>query len=199
MKSKNTILTEEANKIFKNYGDDIDDIILFGSYVKGSNEYNDIDILMIFKKKINKTIETEFKNKLDIPKLDINSITLEELKGDGFIAKEGLYLEGKSLVSGKFLNEILGFTSIAFIRYDISKILGSSRTRLYYALYGRGGSQGFLKEIKARKYSDNIIICDYLVVEKVKEFLEHWKIEYEITPALVPKRLKNVLLLNSKK
>src|SRR3989338_1102180 len=45
---------------------------------------------------------------------DINSITINELKGDGFIAKEGLYLEGKSLISGKLLSESLGFISLAF-------------------------------------------------------------------------------------
>ena len=197
MKSINTILNKAANKILKKFENELDDIILYGSYMKGKEKYNDIDILLIFKNRVNKKIESEFKDELIISefnKFDINSITINELKGDGFIAKEGLYLEGKSLLSGKLLSESLGFISLAFVKYDISKIKGSLRTRLYYSLIGRGVSKGFLSEIKGVRYSNNVIICEYSVIEKLKEFLNHWNIEYEITPSLVPKRLKNIIL-----
>ena len=194
MKSKNIILNNTAKRIAKKYPEELEDIIIFGSIMKGKASPKDIDILIIFKKKINKQIETEFKKETQNLKIDINSITKKELEGEGFVAKEGLYLEGKSLIKNRLLSEILGFSSIAFIKYDISKIKGSLRIRFYYALQGRGKSKGFLSTVGAKRYAESIVVCEYSIIEKIKPFFEQWKIDYKITPALVPKRLKHILL-----
>ena len=189
-KSEN-ILGKIAKKIAKKYFE-IEDIIIFGSYMKGKEKPNDIDVLLIFKQKINKQIELEFK-KLTNLEIDINSTTLKELEGEGFIAKEGLYLEGKSLVTNKKISESIGFVSIAFIKYDISKIKGSERIKFYYALQGRGKEKGFLSKIGAKRYANNLIVCDYSLIEKVKPFFDYWKLDYQVIPSLIPKRLKIIL------
>ena len=173
--------------------DEIADIVIFGSYMKGKDNPNDIDLLIIFKEKINKDIEYGIKKKLS-DKFDINSITLKEFMGDDFIAKEGIFLEGYSISKNKRVSEILSMNSFALIKYNISEIKGSNRTRFYYALLGRNNNEGFLKRLNAKKLSDNIIICKYEDIEKVKEFLYNWNIEYEIIPALIPSRLKEILL-----
>lgn len=187
-------LNKIGKSSFNKYKKDLEDIVLFGSFVKGKESPKDIDLLMIFKNKVDKKIELEFKKEMNIPEADINSITSSELEGEGFIAKEGIYLEGISIVDGKPLNERLGFTSVAFLKYDLSKIKGSERVKFYYALQGRKGSRGFLGSVAAKRYAESVIVCDYDELERLKAFFEHWKIELVVTPALVPKRLKHILL-----
>ncbi|MGE0793500.1 MAG: nucleotidyltransferase domain-containing protein [Candidatus Woesearchaeota archaeon] len=192
MQSIKTTLINFSEKFIKKYQIQLEDIILFGSYMKGKSKPKDIDILLIFKTKIDKKIESEFK-KINISNLDLNSTTLEELQTNNFIAKEGLYLEGLSLKTNASLSSNLGFESFAFIKYDLTNIKGSNRVKFYYALNGRNDNKGFLKTIQAKKYSENVIVCSYNELEKLKDFLNSWKIEYQITPALIPERLKNIL------
>jgi len=158
-----TKLNSHSKKVFIKYKADIQDIILFGSYTKGKVDYNDLDILIIFKKEVIKDAEVMLKNDLNDYKIDLNSITVKELEGDNFIAKEGLYLEGFSLVKNKKISSILGFSSVGLIKYDISKIKGSNRIRFYYALSGRGKNKGILDSLKAKKLSDNIIIAEIII------------------------------------
>jgi predicted nucleotidyltransferase len=182
------------NKELKNFIslNEIDDIILFGSYLKGKEKPKDIDLLIIFKEKINKKIEFEIKTKLN-KKFEINSIIKKELNEDNFIAKEGLYLEGYSFKNKKMLNEILGFNSFAFVKYDLKNIKGSKRIRFYYALMGRNNN-GFITTIKAKRFSDNVIICNYSDIFKLEEFFINWNINYVIIPSLIPKRLSHILI-----
>jgi predicted nucleotidyltransferase len=187
-------LTKEAKLIYNQYQKEIEDIIIFGSYMKSKENYNDIDVLIIFKTKINKKIEVKLKEKFNLKKIDLNSTTLKDLDENNFIAQEGIYLEGKSLITEKSVSEKWGFKSIAFINYDLKKIKGSNRTRFYYALQGRNDQEGYLEKVGAKRYSENVLICDYTIVEKIKTFLDYWKIDYKITPTLIPKRLFKVML-----
>lgn len=185
----------KLNKIFKKYLSikEINDIIIFGSIMKGKESPNDIDILIIFNKKINKKIEQEIRRELN-NRYEINSITKEELDKDIYKAKEGLYLEGYSFSSQKFLKEKIGFESIAYLKYNLKNVKGSLRVRFYYSLIGRGKEKGFLSTIKATKFSENIIVCEYSEIEKLKKYFENWNIEYKIYPSLIPKRLYPIIL-----
>ena len=60
--------------------------------------------------------------------------------------------------------------------------------RFYYSLYGRN-SEGVLKLLRAKKYTDTAILCPSENQEKMKEFFNNWKIEFTETPILIPKRL----------
>lgn len=194
MNSLNTKLNKTAKKLYKQYKEEIEDIIIFGSYMKGKEQPRDIDILIIFKNKVNKQIEAQVNQQINLTGIDVNSVTLKELEDESFIAKEGIYLEGKSLITNKNISEAMGFVSIAFFKYNISKLKGSDRIRFYYALQGRGNEKGFLTQIGAKRYSENVIIFNYSIIEKVKPFFEQWGLDYQITPALIPKRLKRILL-----
>ena len=188
-----TTLVKTAKKIQRAHPDDIFDIVLFGSAMKGKDKPGDIDILIIFTKEVNKKIERALHTELAIPTADVQSITLKELEGNGFVAKEGIYLEGLSLVHNQPLRDSLGFYSVAFIKYSLESIQGSPRVKFYYALQGRKDQKGFLQEIGATRYTDNTLLCPYSLVEPVKTFLDHWNIGYKVTPALVPKRLIPIL------
>ncbi|MFH1589749.1 MAG: nucleotidyltransferase domain-containing protein [archaeon] len=185
---------QAAKKIFEKYGSLLDDILVFGSSMRGEDNPNDVDILIVFKNNVDKKIELEFKKELNISGADINSVSLQELEGDGFIAKEGMYLEGFSLVKDKLISESMGFSSIALIKYSLANIKGSKRISFYYALQGRNEMKGFLSTVGAKRFAESVIICDYNILEKIKPFFEQWNIEFTITPALIPKRLRHLLL-----
>ena len=191
MQSITTNLTKLSKKVLKE-NKEIEDIILFGSFMKGKSKPKDIDILLIFKTKINKSLETPFKQLNE--KIDVNSITKQELDGEGFIAKEGLYLEGLSLKTNKLLANSLGFSSFALVKYSLKNIKGSERVKFYYALNGRN-KEGFLTTIQAKKFSEEVIICDYNKIEQLKDFFNTWNLKYNITPTLIPSRLKNILTI----
>jgi len=195
MQSEITKLTERAKTLIKN-NSEIEDIILFGSYMKGKDKPNDIDLLIIFKNKINKNVESQLKINSTL-NLDINSITLDELNGENFIAKEGLYLEGLSLKNDFLLSKNLGFHSFCFFKYDLSHIIGSERVKFYYALNGRNKQKGILQTIGAKKFSEELIICEYNKLEQLKDFFKTWNLEYELIPSLIPTRLKHLLLTSS--
>lgn len=198
MKLKNIKSNNTLKKLFKKHEDLLEDVILFGSSMKGKYQPKDVDILIIFKKKVDKKVEIELKNTFKSENLkqdiDLNSISLKELEGDNFIAREGIYLEGFSLIKNRQVNETLGFSSVAIIKYDLKNIKGSKRIRFYYALQGRNETKGFLFTIGAKRFAKNVIICDYSVVEKLKSFFEQWNIEIKILPTLIPKRLKHLIL-----
>ena len=185
-------LVKACQWIFKENREQLDDIIVFGSMMKGKEKAADIDILVLFKEKINKQVEGELRKRLE-EGADVNSLTKAEFESEGFIAKEGIFLEGYSLVHDRSISGSMGFASVAFIKYDLKNIIGSKRIRFYYALHGRGG-KGFLKEIGGHRFSENVIVCDYAVVEKTKPFFETWDMEYSVIPALIPARLRHILL-----
>jgi predicted nucleotidyltransferase len=190
MKSLITKLVKDTKKIPKSILVEIDDIVLFGSTLKGKDNPKDIDILIIFKKKVNKEFEYNLKQIYNLNKIQIESITLNEFYTENYIAKEGIFLEGYSLLHNKKINTLYGFNSIAFIKYDIQRLKGSARIKFYYALQGRNKNEGILKKLNAKRFSNNVIIIKYSRIEIIKEFFEYWKLDYKIIPTLIPQRLK---------
>jgi len=61
-------------------------------------------------------------------------------------------------------------------------------------LQGRNENSGFLTSVGARRFAESVIVCDYQVLERIKPFFEQWNIEFIVTPAMIPKRLKHLLL-----
>ena len=60
--------------------------------------------------------------------------------------------------------------------------------QFYYSLYGRTVKGGILKELKAYKFSENMILTPVTNAEKMKEYLEKW-LEFIEIPVLIPSRL----------
>ena len=79
----------------------ISDIILFGSVMRGKKYPNDIDILLVFKGGINKDVEYEITQAASVvnDKVSITSVAEESLKKPTFPAREGYLFEGYSLIN----------------------------------------------------------------------------------------------------
>lgn len=197
MKSLITQLSKTSKLLFKKYKEQIKDIILFGSFIRGKSKPKDIDILIIFKKKINKDIEYELKNLfLNYAKnISLISKTEDESIDPSFDARESLLFEGYSLVNSKFTAEDFGFISFGLFLYNTKSMSNVKKTRFYYALNGRGSAKGIINELDAIKLSDNSILIPINKIESAKEFFEYWDINYKYIPSLIPKRMgkKNII------
>lgn len=186
----NSLLTQ-LTKICKQYKktEEIEDIIIYGSTMRGKQNPNDIDILVLFKNKINKDKEYEIRKKLEqIKKIEIISKTKEQQKEDHFNAREGILFEGYSLLRNKYLCEEQGFKALGLFLYQTKKITNIQKTKFYHALNGRRNTEGLTQKLGIIKLSNNALVTELKNIEQTKEFLDKW-VEYNYIPLLIPERL----------
>lgn len=191
---KNTRFKSEINSFFKANKEEILDIILFGSSIKGKETPADIDLLILYKDKKNIDLSYELKKKLRAKSFEteITDKSYKELFNGSFKAIEAILAEGYSLVYSQFVCEGLGYMNLFLFRYSLKNLNKSERMRFYYGLYGRSGQKGVLKELEAIKFSGAILLCKAESVENMKEFLTGWGIEFLSFPILIPKRMKAI-------
>jgi predicted nucleotidyltransferase len=193
---KNTKFLSEIKKILKEHNQEILDIILFGSCMKGKEKPKDIDLLVIYKS--NKNIDTSYELKKNLKSqgfvVEITDKTYEELLNGSFKAIEGILGEGFSFKSKKLLSESLGYLNFNLFKYNLKRLNKSEKMRFYYSLYGRTkNQQGIIKSLNSIKFSDSIILCPIDKSEEMSEYLKNWNISYTQFPILIPSRLKNIL------
>lgn len=176
------------------------DIILFGSSARGKENPRDWDILVLFEKEIDKTAEYSVRKELeeDYTNISIISKTEKSILEESFDAREGILFEGKSLVSGKRFAQRYGFLSFGAFKYNFEGWSKLKKTKFYYALNGRGKENGIARQLDCVKLSDSLILAPLEKIEKFKEFLDGWKINYHYIPLLLPTRLGRKKILESR-
>lgn len=191
---KNTKFLSEISGFFKENKEEIIDIILFGSILKGKEKPEDIDILILFKEKKNIDLAYSLRKKLEklSLKAEITIKTYKELFDPSFLAREAMLSEGYSLITQKSLSKGLGYTNLFLFKYSLKEFNKSTRMRFYYSLYGRGSGKGMLKELNAVKFSETVLLCPPNNEENMKEYLNSWNIRYKEFPILIPTRIKEV-------
>jgi len=184
-------LSKLGKEFYKKYKNQIDDIVLFGSSVRGKKKPNDVDILIIFTEKVDKEIEYEFKNKIVkiIENVSLISKTSKGIYDSFFDAREAILFEGYSLVSNELLSSKYGFNAYGMFIYSTKELNNSDKTRFYYAFNGRRGEKGFVDSSNAIKLSDNVLLVSLENIEEAKEFFDFNKIEFKYNPTLIPSRL----------
>lgn len=173
----------------RKHADAIKDIILFGSTVRGKNEPGDTDILLLFKDRVDKDIEYEFKRSASIEDLSIISKTEETFYAASFDARDSIIFEGYSLLRKERLSRTMGFDSLGIFIYSTKSLNNAKKTLFYYALNGRRGTKGRMGSLDAIKLSDNILAVPLERVEETKEFFSSHHIEFTYVPSLIPSRL----------
>ena len=153
--------------------------------------------MVLFKKAVNKNAEYKIRKELEkyYKNISIISKTKNSVIEPTFDARESILFEGISLISRKNLAKQYGFDSLGMFKYDLKKLNNTGKTKFYYALNGRSGSQGILDILNGIKLSDNIIFTNIDKIEPMKEFLDSWKINYIYTPLLIPNRMNNKKIL----
>ena len=181
---------ESLKSAFKKFAEkrEIFDVVLYGSAAKGKEDARDTDILLIFNKKsLKERSETgeEFKKIIDkIKNADIKTINLEELFNKDFIARQGILVEGYSLIHSKHFSKLLGFLGYSLFTYNLKNLNHNEKTKFTYALIGRN-EEGIIKKIGAESIGKGVVIVPSFNSSIMEEFLEKWKINYNKKNILV--------------
>ena len=71
--------------------------------------------------------------------------------------------------------------------YSIEHLLKKDKIRFYYALKGRDGKSGIVKDLKIEQLGRAVLLVDSKHEKEVGEFLEYWKCKFETKKVLVEK------------
>ena len=174
-KLKKCLISEKKENIF--------DIVVFGSLVKGKLNPRDADILFVFlngtlKERLNliQEIKNKLKNKIQID-LDIKQALLKDLFSAEFLARTGILLEGFSIFKNKKFCETLGFHSYALFWYDLKSLNHTEKVKFNYILAGRN-QKGVIELFNGARLMSGVV---KIPVEHSLEFeniLKNNKINY---------------------
>ncbi len=160
------------------------DVLIFGSFVRGKSNYNDIDLCILIK-------DDDEDKVLDLidslgslsEELQVNHITEKELIFGKGLSKT-LIEEGMSVVNNKKLSKVLGFKAMSLVFYSLDKFSNSERVRFHYMLKGRN-SKGVLEEVKGKIVGGGVILLPVSEEDNFKEVLEDWNVKYRIDRVLI--------------
>jgi len=187
---KNSKLIKEIKKFHEQNQEEILDIIIFGSIVRGKKRPADIDLLLVFKNEENAELAYELKKileKYDI-KTEITGIKYQGIFEINFLPKEAILSEGYSLITGKSLSDSFGFKTYRMFIYSQEGFSQTKRMKFHYALNGRGDRSGILGHLKGLKLSNSTVIIPLERSEDFKDFLEFWDISFKSFSLLIPER-----------
>lgn len=174
-------LISESKKFAKR--NNIFDIVLYGSSVKGKLEAEDVDILLIFEEKSLKErseIAQNFKDRIKgILKLDIKTINLKEFFEKDFLASQGVITEGYSLLYNEKFSKRLGFIGYSIFMYNLKNLNHNEKTKFTYALIGRRGEKGMLKQIDAVSLGRGAVKIPVENSIIFEDFLKKWNLNYK--------------------
>jgi len=174
---------------FKRKHKDIIDIVIYGSSAKGKIKSRDIDIVAIF-------LKTELKTRLEIiqelkkqvrvslESVDVKSMNLIDFFDSTFLARQGILIEGISLIDKKPLSEKLGFKSYAIIIYNLANLSHTEKIKFNYALNGRK-RMGVLQDLRGISLGKGVVQVPIINSLTFEEFLEKWNIQYKSKHAMV--------------
>ncbi len=172
---KNSEIFLKLRKIVKKY--DLEDIIIFGSFVKGKTKPEDIDICLIFKENINLETIRNIQYELD-NRFHISSLTTDNFFNKKHNLAQTLLFEGISAKLGQRLGELYSLDSYGLYYYDISGMKKSDKVRFVYLLKGRIKGEGIVNGFKGKFLVNG---CFIVPVEKDSEMLEimnKWNVKF---------------------
>ena len=86
----------------------------------------------------------------------------------------------KGIDSSSYIEKVI-FT------YSIEHLLKKDKIRFYYALKGRDGKTGIVKELKIEQLGRAVLLVSGKYEKHVSEFLEYWGCKFKIRSVLVEK------------
>lgn len=159
-------LKEDLKKLLKRYKE-INDIYLFGSFVKGKFRPADIDIAVITDKKDFELLKRVIKELDKYPKLHIEMFMFSEIFTEPIW--KSLLSEGFSIKKNKYLRELMDIDSGVLYNYDLRKLNHSEKTMF---------NRAFKEEIKITN-SDHIsagtAITPIGQEKEFDDFLSRWE------------------------
>ena len=149
--------------------DEVVDIILFGSFVKGGSKYSDIDVVILSCGNVN----PELKEKVvDV----IGEKSHVQILGKDFIYSQMMITiikEGFSVRKNKFLSELYGVEPVVLFKYNIRKLSATQKVQFTRGLVNT------VDEIKAKKLTRTTVLVPMANKGRFDEFLELWRVKFE--------------------
>ena len=178
------MILEKLKKYLKDERrENIFDIVVFGSIVKGKLTPRDIDILVIFlegslKERLDtiQEIKNKLKNKIE-GNIDIKQALLKELFSPEFLARVGILLEGFSVFKNKKFCQTLGFNSSSIFWYDLKGLNHTQKVKFNYILAGRN-QKGIIESLGGKRLAGGVIRIPIETSLEFEEILKNNKINY---------------------
>lgn len=143
------------------------DVVLFGSFVKGKVNLNDIDLAIISNKK--------FENLGN--KFHASFISLDDFfKPIGLM--NTLFREGYSLRKNKSFSEVYGFKNKCLFKYELSGLSASEKVMAVNFLRGKNGDKGLVLDKKGEWISNQVFLCPVIYDSIFERFFINSKIKF---------------------
>lgn len=172
----------DSNWIKKN---NIGDILVYGSYVRGKADAKDIDIAILLHDKLsaNKKLLLcqQLRKSFGMSSLDVKAVDINDFLDPGFLAREGILAEGRSLLKKDYLAQRFGFEAVAIVEYSLKHHFYSEQKMLYYALQGRTRGTGILAKLNGRLISNGVLEVPTKNYEEIKDLLNEHNAEHKTT------------------
>ena len=165
------------------------DVILFGSSMKGSLSPRDADLCIIIK-------DDDEKKSLDLVdslgkltdnfklKFHINILTSSSFISGNTLAKT-LLNEGHSIKRNEGFSSVFGFENKSLFVYTLKHFSPSKRVKFHYLLRGRYGSKGILNEAQGRFLGAGSILVPTEKEDLLKAIFDKWDVKYKINRVLI--------------
>jgi predicted nucleotidyltransferase len=154
----------------------IDDIIIFGSIIKGKDNPDDIDVCLIgdcITKKELETVQKKIKN------AHLSKTSYKNITKDPILWKTLLH-EGFSIKNNVFLAKALDIKPFFLYTYSLTTLTLTKKQIFSHALYGTKQREGILKECHGEKLGKGSILIPQKTAEEIRAFFETWNIIYKI-------------------
>lgn len=176
--------SKKRQKLFEGLGKFLDrkgveDIFLFGSFIKGKDNPNDIDICLSMPEP-NAALADEiaiFVKKEAGLDAHFTHTHFALMLGDRELWKSIIH-EGYSIRHREFVAKLIGMNSFVLAEYS-PKGTPSQKQIFSHAMNGTGGRESFLKDIHAKRIGRGVMVVPNDYLEKARSFFDTWKADYK--------------------
>ncbi|MDI6737769.1 MAG: hypothetical protein QME12_04615 [Nanoarchaeota archaeon] len=170
-------LLEGLGRFIKREG--LEDIFVFGSFVKGKDIPGDIDICLCMAKE-NSIMADEisaFLKKEAGLSAHFTRTQFALMLVDRELWKSILH-EGYSIRNREFVARLMGMDTFVLAEYKLGAISSSQKQIFSHAMNGTGGRESFLKDIHAKRIGRGVLVVPNEYVENARSFFDTWKADY---------------------
>ncbi len=161
----------------KSWKDELIDILLFGSVVRGKTKPQDIDLCLVFRREVNLNLLKEIESILG-EDYHLSSLVVDHFFTNPHSLAKTILLEGKSIITGKRFTDNFGLTSFSLYSYDLSSQPPSQKVKFVYLMRGRDGQEGLIRKLKGYFISNNSFVVPLEFDSQLIEVLDQWNIKY---------------------